>query len=113
MPFFVCHYYGSKASTKLVAIQFDQDTQINLTASEASLLLAFANANNKVLDTGVICDILMEKNHELEVTKRAIENIISRLRKKIAEANPAIQNDKIIQSVWNQGYQLCLAITIM
>jgi|GEM_PF-4713850 len=26
MPFFVCHYYGSKASTKLVAIQFHHVT---------------------------------------------------------------------------------------
>lgn len=92
----------------------EQGGQINLTATEATLLLAFASAPNRMLETGVICDILVEKNEDdEEVTKRAIENSISRLRKKIAESSLLPQKEKIIQSVWNQGYQLCLKITII
>lgn len=90
-----------------------QDALITLTATEFALLLAFANAPNRILDTGVICDILFEKNQEVEVTKRAIENTISRLRKKIAETSLQNQTEKTIQSVWNQGYQLCLPLVVV
>lgn len=89
------------------------DALITLTATEFALLLAFANAPNRILDTGVICDILFEKNQEGEVTKRAIENTISRLRKKIAETSLQNQTEKTIQSVWNQGYQLCLPLVVV
>jgi DNA-binding response OmpR family regulator len=45
-------------------------------------------------------------------TKRALESVVSRLRKKISQA---VNDDKIrsIQSVWGTGYQLCLPIAVV
>lgn len=91
----------------------EQNMQIALTATETMLLRAFAHAPSRTLDTGVILDILAEKNDENETTKRAVENLISRLRKKIADSDKTTQQDKIIQSVWNQGYQLSFPIIVL
>lgn len=91
----------------------DLGIEIKLTATESQLLLAFNNANDRILETGVIYDIMHEKNHGNEVTKRAVENILSRLRTKITEASPEIMDKKVIQSVWKQGYQLCITMIVI
>ncbi|MFM1955508.1 MAG: hypothetical protein RIR20_328 [Pseudomonadota bacterium] len=102
-----------KLDTSKRLLIVNQDISITLTATESVLLFAFANAPNRILDIGVICDVLSEKSPESEVSKRSIENLISRLRKKITEAVTSAEQDKIIQSVWNQGYQLCLPISVL
>lgn len=80
---------------------------IALTVIEVYLLLALATAPNHTLDYEAIQKLLKKKYDFKEITKRALENVISRLRKKISQA---VNDDKIrsIQSVWGTGYQLCL-----
>lgn len=85
---------------------------ISLTAIECLLIMTLVNAPDHSLDTDEICDILSEKNHGEPVTKRALENIISRLRKKIAATvtDPKLQS---IRSVWGLGYEICLPVAII
>lgn len=85
---------------------------ISLTAIESLLLLTLVNAPNHSLDTDEICEIISQRNHGEVVTKRALENIISRLRKKIAATvtDPKLQS---IRSVWGLGYEICLPIAIV
>jgi DNA-binding response OmpR family regulator len=84
---------------------------IALTAIEVYLLLALASAPNHSLDFESIQELLKKKYDFKELTKRALENVISRLRKKISHA---VGDDKVrcIQSVWGAGYQLCLPIAV-
>lgn len=91
----------------------NNQVSISITANESILLLAFANAPNRILDTGVIFDVLTDKHHEGEVTKRAVENTISRLRKKITDAIPSTNPEKIIKSLWGRGYQLCIQLEVI
>jgi DNA-binding response OmpR family regulator len=83
-----------------------------LTAIEVYLLLALASVPNRTLDYEAIHELLKKKYDFKELTKRALENVVSRLRKKISQA---VHDDKIrsIQSVWGTGYQLCLPIAVM
>jgi DNA-binding response OmpR family regulator len=85
---------------------------IALTAIEVYLLLALASAPNHTLGYEAIQELLKKKYDFKELTKRALENVISRLRKKISQA---VHDDKIrcIQSVWATGYQLCLPIVVL
>lgn len=85
---------------------------ISLTAIECLLIMTLVNAPDHSLDTDEICDILSEKNHGEPVTKRALENIISRLRKKIA-ATVTDPNLQSIRSVWGLGYEICLPVAII
>lgn len=85
---------------------------ISLTAIECLLIQTLVNAPDHNLDTDEICDILSEKNHGEPVTKRALENIISRLRKKIA-ATVTDPNLQSIRSVWGLGYEICLPVAII
>ncbi|CAN1523855.1 OmpR Response regulators consisting of a CheY-like receiver domain and a winged-helix DNA-binding domain [Methylophilaceae bacterium] len=85
---------------------------IPLTAIECLLIMTLTNAPNHSLDTDEICEIISQKNHGELVTKRALENIISRLRKKIAAtvSEPKLQS---IRSIWGLGYEICLPIAII
>jgi len=84
---------------------------IDLTAMEVYLLSALATAPNQTLDFESIQELLKIKYDFKELTKRALENLISRLRIKISLS---IGDEKVrcIQSVWGAGYQLCLPIVI-
>ena len=93
-----------------------QPEPASLTAAETVLLIALSRAPNQTLETDAICLLLSQRGTVLAaeaetITKRALENLVSRLRKKIA----AVQQDTSspsIQSVWGLGYQLALSITI-
>ena len=84
---------------------------IVLTAVEVYVLSALASAPNHTLDFESMQELLKKKYDFKELTKRALENIISRLRKKISHA---VGDDKVrcIQSVWGAGYQLCLPVAV-
>lgn len=89
---------------------------VALTAAESALLLALIQAPNQTLDSDAISNLLSQrgKTNSTEddaVTKRAIENMVSRLRKKIADV---MQNktEPSIRSVWGLGYQLVLPMAI-
>ena len=87
-------------------------SKINLIAVESLLLRALAQAPNHSLESENICEILSEHLSAEIMTKRSLENVISRLRKKI---QPALigHERRIIHSVWGTGYQLCLPIIIV
>jgi len=84
---------------------------IELTAMEVYLLSALTTAPNQTLDFESIQELLKIKYDFKELTKRALENLISRLRIKISLS---IGDEKVrcIQSVWGAGYQLCLPIVM-
>lgn len=81
---------------------------IALTAKELSFLLLFARAAQDTLESTTVCD-MMESGESVEpLSKRALENIVSRLRKKL---QTAVSNEQVlIRSVWGTGYQLCFAV---
>lgn len=85
---------------------------ITLLAIECFLLNALACAPNRVLETETICELLSEKVGGEAITKRSLENTISRLRKKI---QPLLEGDerRIIHSVWGSGYKLYLPLAIL
>ena len=85
---------------------------IDLTVIEALLLKALAQAPHHALESESICEILSEQMATETMTKRSLENVISRLRKKI---QPALgpQERRIIHSIWGTGYQLCLPLSIV
>lgn len=88
------------------------DNKINLLAVESSLLKILAQAPNQSLESENICEMLSELLAIEIMTKRSLENVISRLRKKV---QPALVGDerRIIHSVWGTGYQLCLPLSIV
>ena len=90
----------------------DGVTQISLIAVESLLLKALSQAPNHSLESESICETLAEQLASEIMTKRALENIISRLRKKIQPALDGPEK-RIIHSVWGTGYQLYLPLSIV
>lgn len=90
----------------------DGVTQIALIAVESLLLKALSQAPNHSLESESICEILAVQLASEIMTKRALENIISRLRKKIQPALDGPER-RIIHSVWGTGYQLYLPLSII
>ena len=85
---------------------------ITLIAIEFVLLKALAQAPNRALESETICEILSEQLATELISKRALENVISRLRKKIQPHLDGVEQ-RIIHSVWGSGYQLYLPISII
>ena len=85
--------------------------KILLSPFEETLILCLHRAPDYTLDAEVLCDTLSRKHLGHVMTRRALENIISRLRKKLAEH---LDEDtrQIIRAVRGVGYQLCLRFTI-
>jgi DNA-binding response OmpR family regulator len=85
--------------------------KVPLIAIECLLLKVLAQAENNSLESESICEILSEQLAVELMTKRALENVVSRFRKKVL---PFIDSDtdQIIQSIRGSGYRLCLPLTI-
>lgn len=85
--------------------------KVPLMAIECLLLKALTQAENNSLESESICEILSDQLAVELMTKRALENVVSRFRKKVL---PFIDGDtdQIIQSVRGSGYRLCLPLTI-
>jgi len=86
--------------------------QIPLIATEILLLRALSQAPNHSLESESICEILSKQLTTEIMTKRSLENVISRLRKKV---QPLLMGSerRIIHSVWGSGYQLYLPLSIV
>lgn len=84
---------------------------VTLTGSETALMLALIHAPNRTLESDVLCELINQRDPSEPLTKRALENLVSRLRKKIADALDD-KTEPTIRSVWGLGYQLALAITV-
>lgn len=95
---------------KQVLISSDHQLSLELSAIEAQILSALARATDRSMSSLELCDWLAQVQSKERVSKRALENLISRLRKKFKSHE---QSDfSIIRSVRNEGYQLCLPVTL-
>jgi DNA-binding response OmpR family regulator len=87
------------------------EEKVFLTNSEKTLLVGLTQASSHVLETEVICEMLSQRQDVDDIGKRALESLVSRLRKKLSVlseegAEPALK------AVWGVGYQLCIPIEI-
>jgi len=85
--------------------------KVMLTNSEKVLLVALIQAPGNTLETEMICQLLNQRQETEDIGKRALESLVSRLRKKIASVMDE-NADPALRAVWGVGYQLCLRIDI-
>ena len=74
---------------------------ISISSAEFRLLLAFLEHPRQVLDRDRLLD--MVQGREAHLFDRAVDNQVSRLRRKIERDN---RNPTLIQTVWGGGYML-------
>lgn len=110
---------NEQASTKFTQYKFDNwslnvmtrelfdpsGTLVSLTSTEFELLLAFLSHPNVVLKREDLLKLVQGRG--ADVYDRAIDTLISRLRKKI-EANP--KEPKLIKTIWGGGYQFSCGV---
>ncbi len=89
-----------KLNTQQCELKREDGLIIPLSTNELSLLIVFLKHPNEILSR----DKLMEQTRGRETLpfERSIDNLISRLRKKI-EQNP--KNPRVIKTVWGGGYR--------
>ena len=84
---------------------------IRLTGREKTLLLALVQAKDNTLESGALCDLYGSDDSDDLMSKRTLEELVARLRKKLkAVQEPTAE--AAIKSVWGVGYQLCLRINL-
>ena len=79
---------------------------VPISTAEFKLLKVFADHPGQVLDRDRLLDLA--HGREAHLFDRAIDNQISRLRKKIEEDN---RNPRLIKTVWGGGYTLAAKVT--
>ncbi|MFO7747210.1 MAG: response regulator transcription factor [Orrella sp.] len=88
---------------------------IQLLAVEAAIIDLLARAHKNQLSTEDLCILVPQSgpnNGSPEtLTKRALENKISRIRKKFARE--ASSEPLLIRSIRGEGYQLCVPVTVL
>jgi DNA-binding response OmpR family regulator len=90
-------------------------TTLELLAVESTIIRLLAHAPGHQLNADDLCVLAAENGPNGEsaeaLTRRALENKISRLRKKFAQAG----NDKatLIRSIRGEGYQLCIPVHVL
>jgi len=84
--------------------------KVRLTAKEKTLILALTQAHQNTLASGELCDLFMGMDGA-SMSKHALEELITRLRRKLRSSAEA-SSDNIIQSVWGHGYQFCATIVL-
>jgi len=82
-----------------------------LTHSEKVLMIGLIQAPNQTLENEVIVEILSQRTGVEDMGKRALESLISRLRRKLGEISEP-GTEVAVKSVWGVGYQLCIAVDI-
>ena len=85
--------------------------KVFLTNSERALLLGLAQAPSHMLETDMICELLSQRSGTSEMGKRALESLVSRLRKKL-ESIVGIDAEPALKAVWGIGYQLCVPVIV-
>lgn len=83
--------------------------EINLTNKENKFLIAMIQSRDSIINFDNAL-FLIDRNNDSTVTKRALENFVSRLRKKILSHYPEI--DSPIKAVSGIGYKLYLVISL-
>ena len=77
-----------------------QGTVVPISSAEFRLLVAFLNHPRQVLDRDRLLD--MVQGREAHLFDRAVDNQVSRLRRKMEEDS---RDPKLIQTVWGGGYR--------
>lgn len=83
-----------------------------LTALELALLVALTKAPNRQCEAVGLCAVLERIHSDPPFSKHALENLVSRLRKKVAEAG-LVKQDQFLKSIWGWGYQLCVPLAVL
>ncbi len=83
-----------------------EGVSVPLSSGEYSLLLALVTRPRQVLTRDQLLDLT--QGREAAAFDRAIDNQVSRLRKKI---EPDVRNPDIIKTVWGGGYTLATDVT--
>jgi DNA-binding response OmpR family regulator len=93
-----------------VLMNVDGSIKLQLQAVEAHILAALARSHQRQMSADELCELIGQKRDVVAVSRRALENKISRLRKKFE----ALRSDEqaLIRSVRGEGYQLCLPVSI-
>jgi two-component system phosphate regulon response regulator OmpR len=113
----LCHRLKIKSSTAKWVLNMTEGSMRNIETSlktfftfqEKTIMLAFIQAKNQTIKHEDIIDILSVNDTRL-MTKRAIETMLSRLRKKLDDTFGNFQ-PKIVP-MRGTGYQLCLTFDI-
>ena len=82
-----------------------EGAMVSISSAEFRLLLAFLDHPRQVLDRDRLLD--MVQGREAHLFDRAVDNQISRLRRKI---EPDSRNPQMIQTVWGGGYMLAAEV---
>lgn len=90
----------------------ETDQRMHLTAAEMYILQTLIKSKENKIEAGELCEIVSQKLMRPLLSKRAIENSISRFRKKCSEMASDDQAS-FIDSVWGYGYQLCESVSIV
>jgi two-component system OmpR family response regulator len=101
-------FCGWELNVKLHSLTAPDGRHVDLTNSEFSLLCAFLSAPQRMLSRDQLLD--QSRLHSLEVSDRAIDVTILRLRRKI-EVDPA--NPKLIKTERGAGYLFAEAVTVL
>ncbi len=75
--------------------------QIDLTTGENRLLSALLDNSGQILTRTALLDIV--RNRDMKINDRAVDNIVSRLRKKVGDN---ARSPKLILTEWGGGYRL-------
>lgn len=86
-------------------LQDPEGTVVPISTAEFRLLVALLDHPNQVMDRDRLLD--MVQGREAHLFDRAVDNQVSRLRRKI-EADS--RNPKLIQTVWGGGYMLAAEV---
>lgn len=84
---------------------------LQLTVLEAALLVALAQAEDGKLDTASLSAQIEAATGGPAITRRALENTASRLRKKVAASGLARQ-EQLLKPIWGWGYQLGVGVSL-
>ncbi|MCL1075668.1 response regulator [Shewanella dokdonensis] len=99
-------FAGWQLNTLSRELKDPQDALVALTSTEFALLLAFLAHPNVVLSREDILQLVQGRG--ADVYDRAIDTLISRLRKKI---EPDPKQPRLIKTIWGGGYQFSCEVT--
>jgi two-component system OmpR family response regulator len=103
----IYHFAGWKLNCGTRRFLSPEQIEVNLSAGEFDLLVAFLEHPQQVLSRDQLLDLT--KNRMAGPFDRSIDIQISRLRQKIEES---IKNPEILKTVRNEGYVLTTQVTI-
>ncbi len=87
----------------------DQTKKLRLTSKEKMILLALIQAKDHIVEWDAMFDLFAKFDADEWMSKRALKELVSRLRKKFKSIQLE-DEEPAIKSVWGTGYQLCVKV---